>query len=282
MIKIIKELNIEVTKPNVFQAIVAKQYDMNTRFLKVTLVDDGNKISVPQTDTTMVVINAERIDGQAKGFDGEVNEDGTVTVPLHSWMLELDGAVMCDISVVNTKTDNEQKLTTTSFTLIVEKAAYGGDDVTTDPQYDVLIDLITQVENLLATAGDDKQDKFAEATERDGKLTLIAGRELTLEGFDSTKDFSGYLSLLYGMAELGAYGTVTVKSGTDDVKLSGRKAEDDSANINADGCRIRNLAEPIFDRDAVNKAYLDGAVGDIEAAIDAVIALQENLIGGGV
>jgi hypothetical protein len=149
LIKIIKELNIEVTKPNVFQAIVAKQYDMNTRFIKATFVDCGERIDIPNSPTLSVVINAQRIDGQSKGFDGEINEDGTVTVPLHSWMLELEGSVICDISVIDTATDNEQKLTTTSFTLMVEKAAYGGDDVTSDPQYDVLVNLINDVEFVL-------------------------------------------------------------------------------------------------------------------------------------
>lgn len=153
MIKIIKELNVEVTKPNIFQAIVAKQYDMNTRFLKVTFVDCGTRIDIPATDTTKVLINAERADGQSKGFDGVINEDGTVTVPLHSWMLELEGTVVCDISVIDTATDDEKKLTTTSFTLFVEKAAYGGSDVTTDPQYDVLVDLIREVEAFIDSGG---------------------------------------------------------------------------------------------------------------------------------
>lgn len=146
MIKIIKELNVEVTKPNIFQAIVAKQYDMNTRFLKVALIDCGKRIDIPNEPSISVIINAERIDGQSKGFNGEVNDDGTVMVPLHSWMLELEGTVSCDISVVNTATDNNQKLTTTSFALIVEKSVYGGDDVTSDPQYDVLLELIERVE----------------------------------------------------------------------------------------------------------------------------------------
>ena len=130
------------------------------------------------------------------------------------------------------------------------------------------------------SAVSEKQDKFADITERDGIMTLIAGRELRLESIDSTKDFSGYLKLLFGMAELGSYGTVTVSSTVDDVKLSGYRSEYDQANVNVDGCRIRNLAEPIFDKDAVNKAYLDGVVGDIEAALDAVIALQEQYMGG--
>jgi hypothetical protein len=63
-------------------------------------------------------------------------------------MLELDGSVTCDISVIDTEADNNKKLTTTSFTLLVEKAAYGGEDITSDPQYDVLINLIERAENL--------------------------------------------------------------------------------------------------------------------------------------
>jgi hypothetical protein len=148
LIKIIKELNIEVSKPNIFQAIVAKQYDMNTRFIKATFVDGGEKILISPTATVAVIINAERPDGLSKGFDGVVNEDGTVTVPLHSWMLEEVGTVICDISVIDTATDDNKKLTTTSFTLLVEKAAYGGGDITSDPQYDILVELIEQVEKL--------------------------------------------------------------------------------------------------------------------------------------
>ena len=127
MIEIIKELDVEVTKPNIFQAIVAKQYDMNTRFLRVTFKDGGTRIDIPNIETARVIINAERKDGQAKGFDGVINDDGTVTVPLHSWMLELDGTVICDISVIDMAADDNKKLTTTSFTLLVEKAAYGGE-----------------------------------------------------------------------------------------------------------------------------------------------------------
>ena len=142
MIKINKKIDVELTKPNIFQAIVAKQYDMNTRFLDVTLKDDGNRVDIPNIETVKVIINAERPDGLSLGFEGVINDDGTVTVPLEYDMLELDGTVICDISVIDTDPDNPKKLTTTSFTLMVEKAAYGGDDVTSDPQYDVLVQLL--------------------------------------------------------------------------------------------------------------------------------------------
>lgn len=161
MIEIIKELNIEVSRPNVFQAVVAKQYDMNTRFIKATFVDSGDKIHIDHEASVKVVINALRPDGESKGFDGEVNEDGTVTVPLHSWMLELVGTVTCDISVIDTETDDNKKLTTTSFTLLVEKAAYGGDDITSDPQYDVLVQLL----ETCSTAGEVAEEALQKSNE---------------------------------------------------------------------------------------------------------------------
>jgi hypothetical protein len=114
-----------------------------------------------------------RNDGLSKGFEGEINADGTVTVPLHSWMLELVGTVVCDISVIDTAEDAEKKLTTTSFTLIVEQAAWGGDGITSDPQYDLLIDLLNTVESAGAMAEDALQksteanavyDRMVEAT----------------------------------------------------------------------------------------------------------------------
>ena len=164
MIKIIKELKIEVSKPNIFQAVVAKQYDMNTRFIKATLVDGSDVIYIPNDPdrSVKVVINANRPDGLSKGFDGYVNDDGTVTVPLHSWMLEMEGTVICDISVIDTEADDNKKLTTTSFTLLVEKAAYGGGDVTNDPQYDVIVSLLETCQEASVVA-QEALDKSSEA-----------------------------------------------------------------------------------------------------------------------
>lgn len=164
MIEIIKELKIEVSKPNIFQAVVAKQYDMNTRFIKATIVDGADVIYIPAGPTVKAIINADRPDGQSKGFDGAVNNDGTVTVPLHSWMLEIEGTVICDISIVDTKADDNKKLTTTSFTLLVEKAAYGGGDVTSDPQYDVIVNMLEACSNAKVVA-DEALEKGTQALE---------------------------------------------------------------------------------------------------------------------
>ena len=142
MALIIKEIRLEVSKPNFIQAIVAKQNDCNSRFLKASLWDEGTQI--PIRASAEVTINAERKDGASDSFFGEVNDDNTVTVPLHSWMLELEGSVNCDVSIFV----EGRRLTTTSFVVAVEKASNNSDDISTDPQYDVLTDLIEEVNKI--------------------------------------------------------------------------------------------------------------------------------------
>lgn len=143
MALIVKEIKLEVSKPNLIQAIVAKQNDCNSRFLKVSLLDEG--VQIPIRDDSQVMINAERKDGYSASYSGEVNVgENTVTVPLTSEMLELDGLVNCDVSIIV----GDRKLTTTSFVVSVEKASNSSGDIISDPQYDVLVNLIDEVNDL--------------------------------------------------------------------------------------------------------------------------------------
>lgn len=127
MAQIIQKISVEVSKPNFFQAIVAKQYDNNSRFLKVTLLHEGSKIEVESKST--VTINAKRNDGKTSSFKGKVNDDGTVTVPVNFWMLELAGTLYCDVSVIGT---DESKLTTSKFIIEVEEASATNGDISTE------------------------------------------------------------------------------------------------------------------------------------------------------
>lgn len=138
MAQITKDLIIDVAKKNLRQAIVAKQNDINSRFLRVTLCNEGDKIEVPSNAT--VLINAERADGESNAFSGTVNADGTATVPITAWMLKLDDVVKCSISIFDT---DDEKLTSTSFSIDVEASEYDGDEVTEDDNCDILTNLIS-------------------------------------------------------------------------------------------------------------------------------------------
>jgi hypothetical protein len=115
-----------------------------------------------------------------------------------------------------------------------------------------------------------KQDKFADIAERDGTVTVKS----TVSN-DRPPEFvfkNGVLELLAMHLQFG--------DGQGEVSLNGLNAPDDSLNISVNGNRIRNLADPIYDTDAVNKQYMDAAIGNIESTLDSIIAIQENLMGG--
>lgn len=75
MATIIKEIEVDVSQLNRFAAIVAKQYDKQSRFLKVTLLDSGERIKVESASTA--VINARREDEVAKTFEGTCRNNVT-------------------------------------------------------------------------------------------------------------------------------------------------------------------------------------------------------------
>ncbi len=144
MATVIKPITVEVSKPNIFQAIAAKQNDSNSRFLNATFANEGEKINI--TPSAKVTINAVRSDGQSQSFFGTVNSDGTANLPIHSWILEHKGYVNCDISII----EADSKLTCTTFSLLVEEAANGSEDISGDAQFDVLTDLIQSVDGFEA------------------------------------------------------------------------------------------------------------------------------------
>lgn len=138
MSKIIKEIVVDVAKKSSLKTIFAKQNDSNSRFLKVTLHNEGETIKVPET--AQAILNVCRADGSAKAFFGTVNPNGTVTMPLTSWALGIDDTATCSISIIG---EDGEKLTSTSFSVSVEAAEYTGEDISEDEDKDVLTSLIS-------------------------------------------------------------------------------------------------------------------------------------------
>ena len=87
--KTTKEIYADVMQKDMVKTVIAKQYDCNSRFLCVRFASYGVIMQAAQDD--VAIVNVQRSDGEAKAFRGTVNEDGSVTVPLTSWMSELAG-----------------------------------------------------------------------------------------------------------------------------------------------------------------------------------------------
>lgn len=91
--------------------------------------------------------NRQRLDDKWEVISGDIIGraiEGTVTVPLTYWMLQLDGTVKCDISII---TANKTVLSTTLFELEVQEAAAPDDsEIEKDDDYGILIQLIADVQ----------------------------------------------------------------------------------------------------------------------------------------
>lgn len=140
--KIIKECTLDCAKFNSFKTYIAKQNDSNSRFVKVTLADDGEPLTVD--DGNLVFFNVKRSDSKTKIFEGSV-EDGKLMIPIPNWALEKEGIIECDISVLNS--DTQERLSSTKFQMMVESCVANSEEVSKDENYDFLFELMTKADN---------------------------------------------------------------------------------------------------------------------------------------
>ena len=138
----IREVTLDVGVSNIpIQSVPAKQFDLASRFLKVKFTDKGQPI-IP-TANSVVVINAERPDQESASFEGVINADGSVTVPITKWMLMQDGTVNVDISIID---GTSGRLTTLSFLRIeVDRTAHDVlEDEPGEEEINIVVSLIAQ------------------------------------------------------------------------------------------------------------------------------------------
>ena len=108
--------------PNIAVAY-AKQGDKNASGVVVTMVDEsGNKITIPTGLTAkMRVLKPDRrwVEGNAT-----IQSDGTVKATYTDQMLVIAGPCLADITL----SENDQRLSSMNFTLMVERAPMGVDE----------------------------------------------------------------------------------------------------------------------------------------------------------
>ena len=91
------QLTLDTFACNHVSNIVVVSGDYKSRFINAFITAKGVPISIEQS--AIVCINASRPDGEENPFEGGVNEDGSVYVPLTQWMSDVAGRVKCNISV---------------------------------------------------------------------------------------------------------------------------------------------------------------------------------------
>lgn len=123
-----------------------------------------------------------------------------------------------------------------------------------------------------------KQDLFAEVEEQTFQRVVRADKNLSFEVGEN--DQKGTIDVGHGYVSAFSFGDMEFSSKIGGIVLRGKAEEGDMANVDVCGCRIRNLAEPKNPADAVNKEYFDAVLGDIDTALEKVISVQDDYIGG--
>lgn len=117
MAQILCRIELDVTNSGSGALLMAKEGDFSSRFVQVALFAGDAPLAI--SEDAAVLLNVRRPDGATAAFAGSVNGDGTLTVPLTGWMLELPGTLTCDVSVSDAAGG---KLTSTCFSVYVEEA----------------------------------------------------------------------------------------------------------------------------------------------------------------
>ena len=162
-------------------------------------------------------------------------------------MLELDGEVKCDISVVNAE---ESKLTSTMFILAVEEATYSGDEIADDENYDLLVSLLSEV----AECKTAEAERVANENTRISNETTRQSNETTRKSNETSRKSA---ETARGTAEKARADAETERASAEDT----RKANEEARQA-AETLRQTNTANAIEKTEAATQAALD-VVGQV-------------------
>lgn len=144
----VKELTLDVSGNAAGQRVTAKRGDGGSRFLKITLLADGQPLK-PEEGVT-AVFRCVKPDGKSCLDPAEINEDGTVTAKLTSQVLARAGAVRADISLMK----EDSVLSSATFTIQVEDAPATDDPTDSKNEFGLLTEKINEADAAAKKAND--------------------------------------------------------------------------------------------------------------------------------
>lgn len=135
---LIANLTLDTTRKNNIPPLVVPQGDYGARVIRAKITDLGKPVIVESTAAASIVATRSG-DGESKAFSGRVNADGTVTVPVKQWMLDVpEEDVTCHIEV----TSIVYKYSTTSFLIEPQEKANPTEISEDDPRVDVVTEVL--------------------------------------------------------------------------------------------------------------------------------------------
>ena len=132
------QLDFLLKNPSV---LVAKQNDINSRYLVVTLTERGDPVDV--SEEALYTFNVMRCDGEKKCYRATLI-DGKVRAFLSDWAVEKVGVLSCDVSVI----ENDEKLTTLSVKVNIVEACCTSDDIEDATGKEIITEILSELSEI--------------------------------------------------------------------------------------------------------------------------------------
>ena len=124
MNEVTRRITLDLSRNNNVHISFASQYDLKSRVILITILDDGAPYKID--NVTSIVVNVLRPDGKSMGYAGYLTEDGLIKYTLGSWALSVVGTTIFSVSFYDA---DKRKLTTSPFTIDVAPSIYVGTNV---------------------------------------------------------------------------------------------------------------------------------------------------------
>ncbi|MDE5604211.1 MAG: phage baseplate upper protein [Eubacterium sp.] len=143
-----QSITLDVNNCVEYKYINAKQGDIASRFLKITLMENGEKI-VPTSRCT-ASFRCLKPDGRICVNKSTINSDGTITAALTEQVLASAGTVRADISLLDGKT----VLSSSTFFITVEASPATEGNVLSSDEFLILVETTNQAVEAINSLND--------------------------------------------------------------------------------------------------------------------------------
>lgn len=123
-----------------YKFITAKQYDNQSRHIKIYCQNNGILYPIPKGTIVNVKINTP--DNRAVLDKLSIEDDGSIILILNDNMLAYPGKANAELTFI----DSKKRLTTMSFGIVIEPSVYSDDTIVASDEFNVLTELYEKAE----------------------------------------------------------------------------------------------------------------------------------------
>ena len=178
-----KDLTLDIGKKYLLSPVYAKQGDMASRYLKITMMNGDSQYKPASGNTAK--FRALKPDGNSVMNPATINSDGTVTCELTAQTLACAGIVKADVVILD---GNSKALASASFDIAVERAPIG-EDIESKDEFKEILELIDEASAAISaanTATSKANTAASSASTAAGKANTAASSATTAASSAST------------------------------------------------------------------------------------------------